>query len=177
MVEAMDRWELDDLAQFGRMCQRRSKNRPQGGAKVYQFGTVRSLSPKSTGGPRARRGLPIMGAWSKNSCSFLIVVFEQGAGPFPASNGHVTWIAVSAVSCFQFPFQCAFVAADSLADSLGICRKQVNHNLRKPGLEPSRAVEATHSCSFLIVVLEQPTEPFPASNGPIGSVSIRGQGS
>ncbi len=30
--------------------------------------------------------------WSKNSCSFLIVVFEQGAGPFPASNGHVTWI-------------------------------------------------------------------------------------
>jgi hypothetical protein len=29
-------------------------------------------------------------AWSKNSCSFLIVVFEQGSRPFPASNGHVT---------------------------------------------------------------------------------------
>ena len=29
-------------------------------------------------------------ARSKNSCSFLIVVFEQGSRPFPESNGHVT---------------------------------------------------------------------------------------
>ncbi len=36
-------------------CQRRSKNRPCGGVKVCRFGWVRSLSPKSTGGPRAAR--------------------------------------------------------------------------------------------------------------------------
>ena len=42
-------------------CQRRSKNRPRGGVKVYHFGTVRSLSPKSTGGSRARLGRPIIG--------------------------------------------------------------------------------------------------------------------
>ncbi len=42
-------------------CQRRSKNRPWGGANLYQHCWVRSLSPKSTGGPRARRGLPVMG--------------------------------------------------------------------------------------------------------------------
>ncbi len=35
-------------------CQRRSKNRPRGGVKVCRLGSVRSLSPKSTGGPRAR---------------------------------------------------------------------------------------------------------------------------
>ncbi len=29
-------------------CQRRSNNRPRGGAKPYNLGTVRSLSPKST---------------------------------------------------------------------------------------------------------------------------------
>ncbi|MDP6644392.1 MAG: hypothetical protein QGF16_09985, partial [Rhodospirillales bacterium] len=34
------------------ICQRRRKNRPRGGAKVYQLGWVKSLSPKSTGGPR-----------------------------------------------------------------------------------------------------------------------------
>jgi len=32
----------------------------------------------------------LMPARSKNSCSFLIVVFEQGSRPFPESNGHVT---------------------------------------------------------------------------------------
>ena len=42
-------------------CQRRSKNRPCGGVKVYHFGWVRSLSPKSMGGPRARRGVPSTG--------------------------------------------------------------------------------------------------------------------
>jgi hypothetical protein len=39
-------------------CQRRSKNRPRGGVKVYHYGSLRSLSPKSTGGPRARCGVP-----------------------------------------------------------------------------------------------------------------------
>ena len=36
------------------LCQWRRKNRPWGGVKVDHFGSVRSLSPKSTGGPRAR---------------------------------------------------------------------------------------------------------------------------
>ena len=36
---------------------------------------------------RAEADLP---AQSKNSCSFLIVVFEQGSRPFPESDGHVT---------------------------------------------------------------------------------------
>ena len=31
-------------------------------------------------------------AWSKNLCSFLTVVFEQGVGWFPASNRYVTGI-------------------------------------------------------------------------------------
>ena len=38
--------------------------------------------------PPLPRGL--LPARSKNSCSFLIVVFEQGSRPFPESNGHVT---------------------------------------------------------------------------------------
>ena len=42
-------------------CQRRSKNRPRGGVKVCRLGSVRSLSPKSTGGPRARCGLLLIG--------------------------------------------------------------------------------------------------------------------
>ncbi len=41
----------------GAHCQRRSKNRPDGGAKVYRLGWVRSLSPKSMGGTRARCGV------------------------------------------------------------------------------------------------------------------------
>lgn len=45
-------------------------------------------------------------AWSKNSCSFLIVVFEQGAGPFPASNGHVTWILMRLLSTSSVPRDC-----------------------------------------------------------------------
>jgi len=45
----------------GTGCQRRSKNRPRGGVKVCRLGSVRSLSPKSTGGTRARRGLLLIG--------------------------------------------------------------------------------------------------------------------
>ncbi len=45
-------------------------------------------------------------AWSKNSCSFLIVVFEQGAGPLPASNGHVTWILLRLLSSSSVPRGC-----------------------------------------------------------------------
>ncbi len=45
-------------------------------------------------------------AWSKNSCSFLIVVFEQGAGPFPASDGHMTWILMRLLSTSLVPRDC-----------------------------------------------------------------------
>ncbi len=45
-------------------------------------------------------------AWSKNSCSYLIVAYEQGAGPFPASNGHVTWILMRLLSTSSVPRNC-----------------------------------------------------------------------
>ena len=36
----------------------------------------------------------------------LIVVFEEGAGPFPASNGHVTWVLMRLPSTSSVPRDC-----------------------------------------------------------------------
>jgi hypothetical protein len=44
-------------------------------------------------------------AWSNYSCSFLIAAFEQGAGPFPTSNGHVTWIIVRCLRLHRLSFR------------------------------------------------------------------------
>ena len=53
-----------DVVGYSRLmgeCQRRSNKGPRGGVNVGHSGSVISLSPKSTGGARARRGLPLIG--------------------------------------------------------------------------------------------------------------------
>ncbi len=51
-------------------------------------------------------------------------------------------VAISTAACVQLPLQGALVAANSLADALGICRQQVGHHPGKPGLRsnPNRAL-------------------------------------
>ncbi len=85
---------------------------------MYQFGWVRSLSPKSTGGPRARRGLPIKGQrpWR---------AWEEPVGPRGQADG-----SVGSGSVFGF----ALLEPEALAvhlENVDVMREAVEERARE----------------------------------------------